>query len=112
KWHATDLTSSVLHADVAAARAAARRASLIMRSARLQSLDVQPLVVIWGRWQRDLQEDAHVVDGVQVLKGLHLRHWLAQRSSGALSADHAGEVLAKLRQFKARVDPARPPRTN
>jgi len=32
KWHTTDLTSAVLHTDAAAARAAARRASLILRS--------------------------------------------------------------------------------
>lgn len=112
KWHATDLSESILHADAAAARAAARRASLIMRSARLQTLDVQPVVVIWGRWQRDLQNDAHVVDGVEVLKGLHLRNWLAERSSGTISAEHADEVLAKLRKFKARVDPTRPPQAS
>ncbi|TDX03094.1 nuclease-like protein [Kribbella sp. VKM Ac-2566] len=53
KWHATDLTDAVLDRDVATARAAARRANLILRSVHLQALEAQPLVVVWGRGQRD-----------------------------------------------------------
>jgi hypothetical protein len=82
------------------------RASLVMRSAHLQTLDVQPVVVVWGRWQGELQDGARVVDGV--LKGLHLRTWLNERPVGTTSSTYDDEVLAKLRSFKARVDPTRP----
>jgi len=111
KWHTTDLTSAVLHTGAAAARAAARRASLILRSERLQVLDAQPLVVVWGRGQGDLPEGGCVIDGVLFVKGSGLRNWLAQCSSGAISNEHANEASKKLRQFKARVDPTRRVRT-
>jgi hypothetical protein len=109
KWHATDLNGGILRTDIATARAAARRANLILRSMRLQALEAQPLVVVWGRGQGDLPEAGCVVDGVQILRGSGLRSWLAQRSGAVISHEQANEVITKLRQFKARVDPTRPP---
>ncbi|TCO37614.1 nuclease-like protein, partial [Kribbella antiqua] len=85
KWHAADLTDAVLDRDVATARAAARRANLILRSLRRQALEAQPLVVVWGRGQGDLPEAGCVVDGVLILRGSGLRSWLAQRPAGAIS---------------------------
>lgn len=55
KWHAVRVDDTVLHTDAAAARVAARRAGLILRSLRQQDLPIQPLVVMWGQAQLDLQ---------------------------------------------------------
>ncbi|WP_166680413.1 nuclease-related domain-containing protein [Kribbella sp. VKM Ac-2566] len=112
KWHAMNLTDAVLDRDAATACAAARRANLILRSIHLQALEAQPIVVVWGRGQRDLPEAGCVVGGVLILRGSDLRSWLSQRPAGAISQEHATEVVTKLRLFKARVDPTRPPRAN
>lgn len=110
KWHATDLTDAALERDVATARAAARRANLILRSIHLQAPEAQPIVVVWGRGQRHLPEAGSVVGGVLILRGSALRGWLSQRPAGAISQEHATDAVTKLRLFKARVDPSRPPR--
>lgn len=109
KWHGIDLTELVLRTDATAARRAARLASLILRSLRLQDLPVQPLVVVWGRGQHDLQGDPRVVDGVEIVGGLEFGNWLARHSAGDLTTQRAEQALAKLGEFKTRVDPSRRP---
>jgi hypothetical protein len=107
KWHGTDLTDTVLRTDIAAATRAARVGNLILRSVRIHDLQVQPLVVLWGRAKEDLDQQHRVIGGVAVVGGLELRDWLARHSSGTLTKQRAEEVLTELRNFKARVDPSR-----
>jgi hypothetical protein len=107
KWHAVRVDDTVLHKDAAAARAAARRAGLILRSLRQQDLQIQPLVVMWGQSQRDLQGRTRTIDGVEIIGGRELRQWLTQRPTGTLTKERADQVLSTLAEFKSRVNPAR-----
>jgi hypothetical protein len=64
-------------------------------------------VVVWGQGQRDLHGQTQIVDDVEFISGRALRRWLGQPSTNALTKEQAEHVLGELREFKARVDPAR-----
>ncbi|HWD79700.1 MAG TPA: NERD domain-containing protein [Kribbella sp.] len=108
KWHTSDLNDALLHADAAAAHRAARLARLILRSLGLTDLQIDPVVVVWGGAQSSLGHQVRI-DGVEFVGGPDLQRWLTRRASGALTSRRAADVLTRLREFKARVDPTRNP---
>lgn len=105
KWHSVDLTMELLARDAQAATAAARRASLVLRSLK-QRRDVVPLVVVWGGSASQLEQFPDDVAGVRVICGRDVRPWLrAQNATGTRESADAHVVLGALRTFKERVRP-------
>ncbi len=104
KWHARELTSELVRADVESAAAAARRARLVLRSIG-HLVDVKPLVVVWGRGQRDVPE-GRAVGAVVFVRGRLLQKWL-DNCEGTITREDGREVIKALQEFKKRVDPDR-----
>lgn len=104
KWHATDLTTQVLQQDARKATAAARQASLILRSLN-QPRAVTPVVVLWGKTSPSaVPEDANV-DGVDFVAGRGLTQWLERNDGADVREADAEVVLTALQEFKSRVRP-------
>ena len=101
QWHATDLTPELLAHDSRKAAHAARRAASILRSQETP-LPVRGVLVVWGATAHEFPVAGCQVDGVDIIAGRQLRHWLPQLGPGELTRDRAGVVLTGLRHFRRR----------
>ncbi|HET7311474.1 MAG TPA: hypothetical protein VFJ17_09125 [Mycobacteriales bacterium] len=100
KWHFGELQWEALRRDVDAARGRAGTARSVLRSVHVdRPMDVVPVVVIWGRAQRDLPDEGLEREGVHVVAGADLLRWLGGWRTGKLPQDYAADVLQRLTQF-------------
>ena len=100
KWHFGELQRWALDRDVHRATSGARKAASVLRSTHVRApMDVTPLVVVWGRGQRELPDQGLQHDGVTVVAGADLRKWLQGVQRGPVPEDHADRVLAALNRF-------------
>jgi hypothetical protein len=72
--------------------------------ARVQSLTVTPLVVVWGPAQREVSADA-LVEGIRFVVGRDLLDWLRDAEGEVVSRGAAKDVLRRLRAFRASARP-------
>lgn len=107
KWHSQDLSARML-AAAAAARSAARRASLVLRTLHLPH-EAEPLVVCWGGIQSEIRAATAVVaDSIDFVAGNDLLRWLERRTAtSVLDQVTASATLLALEGFKTRVQPER-----
>ena len=100
KWHFRELTRNMLDSDVQQARARARTAASVLRSKHIdEPMDVTPVVVVWGRAQREIPEEGVHYDGVDVVAGADLPQWLERKAVGRLAEDNAATMLRRLETF-------------
>lgn len=104
KWHAVNLSTSVVQQDASKAMRAARQASLVLRHLDLPRT-VIPLVVVWGSTGPTGIPAGARVDDVEFVPGRRLAEWLRQNDGAHVRKADAHRVLAELRGFKARVRP-------
>lgn len=109
KWRnhadAADRESMVQSARKAKLRAEGVMQSLLKRErgghrAAANPLPVRPVIVVWGALKEDIPAGA-VVAGVDFVGGLELIPWLRSLNGGDVSADAAGDLLARLEAFRA-----------
>ena len=100
KWHLGDLDRATLERDTTSARKGAMHAKSVLRTVDVaRPMDVTPVVVIWGRGQRDLPDEGLEYDGVPVVAGADLVRWLQRCRHGRVGADYAADVLTRVEQF-------------
>lgn len=110
KWR-NHITSGDTVQMARAAERARRRAEGVARTllkadrsgrhrARVQSLHVRPLVVVWGSAQYTVPDGA-IVDGVPFVPGRDLSRWLRTLDGDEVSKDAAADALAELRRYRA-----------
>ena len=110
KWR-NHITSNDTTDMARAAEKARRRAEGVARTllkadrtgrhrARVQSLHVLPLVVVWGAAQQTVPDGA-VVQGVPFVRGRDLSRWLRALEGDEVSKDAAAHALAELRKYRA-----------
>lgn len=115
--HRARLDEPSLAAMARSARAAATKADSIMRDLRVsvgepkglraspaREFRVNPVIVVWGRAQRDLPRPI-VVDRVPIVPGRAFGPWLSTIEVETVSESHAAELLVKLHQFRERHNP-------
>jgi hypothetical protein len=106
---------------VAAARTVKRRAEAVTRTllraergthrARVSSVPVRPVVVIWGAEQRRLPGSFAVIDEIEFVSGRHLRTWLGQLDGEIVTKTAAAQLEALLQDFRRTSNlRSRPPR--
>ena len=64
------------------------------------SLNVTPLVAVWGGGQKPIPEGAHI-DGIPFVAGGKLVDWLARADGEVVDEATAAEVLARLERFRS-----------
>jgi hypothetical protein len=89
RLRAEALTRSLLQAERARHRA------------RVDSVRVRPVVVLWGAEQHHLPRGAAEVDGIDFVAGRHLRTWLRQLDGDLVSKAAAAQLEALLLEFRA-----------
>ncbi|HEU5038849.1 MAG TPA: nuclease-related domain-containing protein [Nocardioides sp.] len=101
KWHSHGIDAQVVDRDTESAKAAARRAQLILRSRGLRQV-VQPAVVVWGGDQLKVPNGLLVRDGVAFVSGSHFKKWLSHISSErpTLSKSDGRAICQELRLFQ------------
>src|SRR3954454_10815355 len=100
KWHFSELDVKALDRDVHSAVKHAATARSVLRSADIgMAMDVTPVVVVWGRGQRELPTAGIEHQGVAVVAGADLPQWMERCRHGRLGEDHAEALLAKLESF-------------
>lgn len=100
KWHFGELQHWALDRDVRRARAGAQKAASVLRSTHVRApMDVVPLVVVWGRGQRELPDEGLNHDGVGVVAGADLMKWLESVQHGPLPKGQSMSVLGALGKF-------------
>lgn len=105
KWHAKVWDRRSVEADADRATVAARKARFVLKSLG-HVTDVQPLVVVWGRAQHDIPSGGTYVSGTHFVAGKELLGYMDRFATGPVSRAEAQEILAKLRAFHRRVNPA------
>jgi hypothetical protein len=103
KWHATGLDRDRAASDARRAAAAARQASLILRSLH-QPRDVAAAVVPWGKHATGAVPQAQI-EGVHFVPGHRLLDWLDQNDGADVRRSDARRILRELRVFRAKVRP-------
>lgn len=100
-------TAELTHAALRAKRRAEGVARTLLASergarhrARLQSLTVTPVVVLWGSVQSTVPDDA-VIDGVRFVAGRKLVAWLRTLNGDVVPKDAALDALERLKEFRA-----------
>jgi Nuclease-related domain len=118
KWH-NQTNATDTQAMAAAARRLRTRAEALTRSlllaerarhrARVDSVRVRPVVVLWGAEQHRLP-DGLAQDGIDFVAGRHLRTWLRQLEGDLVSKAAAAQLQERLLEFRessaARRQPA------
>lgn len=100
KWHFGELQRWALDRDVARAVEGAGKAASVLRSAHVRApMKVTPVVVVWGRGQRELPDEGIEHDGVWVVAGADLKRWLDGVRRGPVAEDNALRVLRALGKF-------------
>jgi hypothetical protein len=100
KWHFGELQRWALDRDVTRAIEGARKAESVLRSTHVQTpMKVTPLVVVWGRGQRELPDEGIEHEGVWVVAGADLKRWLDRVRLGPVAEDNASRVLRALDKF-------------
>lgn len=100
KWHFGQLHRTALDRDVGRATAGARKAASVLRSTHVRApMEVTPIVVVWGRGQRELPDEGLTHDGVFVVAGADLRRWFEHVRRGSVAEDNAGRALRSLETF-------------
>lgn len=111
KWRndtvGADITRSAIAASKAAGRAKAvlrhlgyfKREHTARRRADDRSINITPLVVLWGPIRRDVPDAAKVED-VDFVAGTRLLGWLRQQRSEDISRQAAKRLLSDLREFR------------
>lgn len=102
KWR-NDPDRATLTRDADSAAAAARRASLVLRSLKMPAI-VTPLVAVWGASRREVPTVAEI-KGVDFTDGGQLLTWLEALSGDPIDECSARQLLEMLRQFERRVRP-------
>ena len=109
KWHFGELRRETLDRDTQRAHAAARKAASVLRSVHVGApMDVQPLVVVWGRGQREIPTAGIEYNGVCVVAGADLRKWLEAVRRGKVAQDNAEAALTALERFASERRGTRP----
>lgn len=109
KWR-NDLTSSDTAAMARAAHTAKARAEGLTRTllrnergarhrAKLQSVNVTPVIVIWGASAGTVPDNA-IIDGVSFVAGRQLVAWLRQLETDVVSKEAAQDAIQRLEQFR------------
>ena len=79
--------------------------------ARVDSVRVRPVVVLWGAEQHRVPGGVTQVDGIDFVAGRHLRTWLRQLEGDLVSKAAAAQLKERLLEFRessaARRQPAR-----
>lgn len=100
KWHFGELRRTSLERDTWRAKEGARKAASVLRSAHIRTpMEVSPLVVVWGRGQREIPAEGIEFNGVQIVAGADLRKWLERVRHGKIAQDNAESVLAAVESF-------------
>jgi hypothetical protein len=110
KWR-NEVTANDTAAMAGAAHKAQARAEGLARTllksergarhrAKVQSLTVTPVVVLWGAAQRAVPDDA-VIEGVRFVAGRQLVAWLRGLDGDAVPKDAALDALERLKKYRA-----------
>jgi hypothetical protein len=109
KAHMVQLDDARLRGDISQAVAAARKASLVLRSRHVKiPHDVTPVLLLWGRRNTSaLPTHGVLIDGVRVLAVADLSNWLKDHQTGEVSRAEAGQILARLTAFRLTQEPGK-----
>lgn len=101
KWHSHGIDAQTVSRDSESAKAAARRAQLILRSRGLRHV-VHPVVVVWGGDQLKIPNGLQLRDGVTFVSGRHFKKWLSHIDSqrSTLSKPDGVAICRELRLFQ------------
>lgn len=110
KWR-NQTTANDTQEMAAAATKVRRRAEAVTQSllksdrgarhrARVGSVRVRPVVVIWGAEQHRLPGGVAQVEGIDFVAGRHLRIWLRQLDGDVVSEEAAAQLGARLLDFR------------
>lgn len=102
KWR-NDPDRGTLSRDAELALAAARRASLVLRSFKGPTR-VRPVIAVWGASRRGVPPAAQI-KGVDFIDGGQLLVWLKSLPLDPIDRSSARQLLGNLRQFERRVRP-------
>ena len=109
KWR-NQVTAGDTQAMAEAARRVKLRAEAVARSllkgersrhpARVDSVGVRPVVVLWGAAQHRVPGGVTQVDGIDFVAGRHLRRWLRQLEGDLVSRAAAAQLEERLLEFR------------